>query len=308
MKTLEEFREFYDTELIKDIYKLEEQRKKLKPRLVILCIITLCAIFGIIYTFIELDSFSFIPFLIVFFVFLFFYYLIINDYSDDFESQTITRIIEFIEPGLTYSSLDYVSMADFEDSQLFDHTPDSYDGSDLIGGTIDGINIEFSYTNATYKSGKYTNTIFDGTLFISDFNKNFQGSTIILPDYTESILGRFANTLQKLSFKGELVKLENPEFERNFVVYSDNQVTARYILTPSLMERILNYKYKVNAPLYLSFINSKLYIAIPGLKSIPEPPVFNSIIGFEVYLKYYTNLLLLFDIVNKLNLNTQVFK
>ena len=45
-----------------------------------------------------------------------------------------------------------------------------------------------------------------------------------------------------MSSHGELVKLEDPEFEKSFVVYSGNQTEARYILSTSLMRRILDYK------------------------------------------------------------------
>ena len=37
----------------------------------------------------------------------------------------------------------------------------------------------------------------------------------------------------------KLIKMDNPEFEKEFVVYSDNPIKARYILTHSLMQRIL---------------------------------------------------------------------
>ncbi len=39
---------------------------------------------------------------------------------------------------------------------------------------------------------------------------------------------------------GELIKLENPEFEKIFSVYGSSQQEARYVLTPTMMEAIVN--------------------------------------------------------------------
>ena len=72
---------------------------------------------------------------------------------------------------------------------------------------------------------------------MADFNKNFNGHTVVLPDTAEKILGKFGQSLQSMSSRGELVKLEDPEFEKEFCVYGDDQVEARYILSPALMKR-----------------------------------------------------------------------
>ncbi len=58
----------------------------------------------------------------------------------------------------------------------------------------------------------------------------------MLPDFAEKLLGKFGQKFQKSFTHGKLVKLENPEFEKEFVVYSSGQQEARYILTPVMME------------------------------------------------------------------------
>ena len=64
-----------------------------------------------------------------------------------------------------------------------------------------------------------------GFFFIADFQKDFQGHTTIL-----------RNSLFKLSSSGSRVKLENPDFEKTFDVYSTDQIEARYLLSPSRSE------------------------------------------------------------------------
>ena len=67
----------------------------------------------------------------------------------------------------------------------------------------------------------------------ADFNKNFQGRTIILPDFAQNAFGDFIGSwLQsKNQAREELVKMDNPDFEKEFVVYSNDQIEARYILS-----------------------------------------------------------------------------
>ena len=57
------------------------------------------------------------------------------------------------------------------------------------------------------------------------------------------MFGFLGTKLQKMNKgRGDLVKLENPEFESEFAVYSGDQIESRYILSSSLMERILSFK------------------------------------------------------------------
>ena len=57
---------------------------------------------------------------------------------------------------------------------------------------------------------------------------------MVLPDVAERCFGSLiGNFFQKMNFSdGSLVKLENPDFEKLFSVYSHDQIEARYILTP----------------------------------------------------------------------------
>ncbi len=51
-------------------------------------------------------------------------------------------------------------------------------------------------------------------------------------------------SLRSLFFEGSEVKLEDVKFAKVYNVFSDDQVEARYILTPTFMERLLQYNPK----------------------------------------------------------------
>lgn len=67
--------------------------------------------------------------------------------------------------------------------------------------------------------------------------------------------------------RGKLIKLDHVEFEKLFVVYGDDPIESRYLLTaPSLME-IVHFRTKVGKPVYLSFVDGKLYMAMHYTKT-----------------------------------------
>jgi len=106
---------------------------------------------------------------------------------------------------------------------------------------------------------------------------------------------------------GELVKLEDPEFEKEFVVYSTDQVEARYILTTSLMQRILNYKKMTGERIDLAFVGNKIYVAIWKSSDPFEPSVFGTLLDFDQVLRFYERLKIVIRIVDDLNLNTRIW-
>ncbi len=91
------------------------------------------------------------------------------------------------------------------------------------------------------------------------FKKKLNGHTVVLPSNQKNKLDRFAS----FNFKEEQkINLEDPRFTNQFVVYSTDQVEARYVLSTTLMERIVLLKEKFNQPIYLSFHNQQMFLAV----------------------------------------------
>ena len=90
-------------------------------------------------------------------------------------------------------------------------------------------------------------------------------------------------------------------------MYSDNQITARYILSPSLMQRILNFKRQSRRTFYLSFVDGKLYIAISFSKSLFEARVFSTLLDYDIYRDYFADMLFAKSIVEEFNLNRRIW-
>ena len=202
----------------------------------------------------------------------------------------------------------------FSRSRLFTERIDRSSGNDYVHGKIDGVKIEFSDFHAEKKhkdsKGRTSwSTIFQGLFIVSEFPKNFKGTTVILPDQAQSLFGDLVGSwLQSSNMsRNQLIKMDNVEFEKEFVVYGTDQIEARYILTHTLMQKLLGYKKRTKQPLYVSFASKRIYIAIDYRKDLFEPSVFHSLLKYKIAMEYVQTLHLAIGIVEELKLNQKLW-
>jgi hypothetical protein len=247
----------------------------------------------------------------------FLYKYLIGDYVHQFKLRVIKKIVQFVDPSLEYSPKGYISAARFNSSRIFNKYPDRMRGDDLVQGRIGNTEVEFSEVHAERKTEttdrhgrrrRRYHTIFKGLFFVADFNKKFYGKTVVLPDTAERMFGGFGTLLQKISRpRDEFIKMDDPEFEKHFVVYADDQIEARYVLSTSLMKRIVDFRTKTGKRVYLSFVGSEVFVAVPYKKPLFEPKVFSKITGFAGVKGYFEDLQLATGIVEDLDLNTRIW-
>lgn len=247
------------------------------------------------------------------------YLSLYKKYTNVYKEKIITPLIKSIDETLKYKYSDGIDIETFESSKIFTKGIDEYNSEDLIRGIIGKTQLSFSEVHAQYKS-RSTNsngksettyhTIFKGIFFKADFNKNFKSFTVIHPDYLEGVIGNFAKTIQSVSttFSDlKLVKLENTEFENNFEVYSEDPVEARYILSPVMMEKILNIKKILGYKIEISFLNSQIFIAIHIDENLFEPKlrkIKTELTSLDKYRDIVKNVI---EIVEQLDLNTRIW-
>ncbi|HBY20405.1 MAG: hypothetical protein A2Y24_06625 [Clostridiales bacterium GWE2_32_10] len=318
MKTLEEFRDYFETQIVQSIEPLENQRiKVLKKTTVVLVVMVIIPIAILVFGNQELLRVDGEPLLQL----TFFYvaicgailYWMKKSYVSDFKDKIIEKIVGFFDDSFIYKKNSCISDNIFNCCEIFDTTPNKYSGDDYVSGVIvdqeyldklgqkKGTKIEFSEIKAEKESGtgkhRTVHTIFKGLFFMADYNKNFSGITRVLPDYKKRWL--FAGK--------DRVMLEDPEFERLFEVYSTDQIEARYILTPSLMDRLKSFKQKTGRPVYASFVNNKIYVAIEYARNLFEPDIFKTLYDFAPMQQYFEDLQFAISIVEELNLNTRIW-
>lgn len=314
MKTLEEFEHFYNSYLKSQLEYFEKIRKILLSSVIVIGIASFISIVFYIYLLINL-KFAIGPILvinivlglcIIAIVILYVYYKFF--YEKLFKEKIISGIVSVIDSSLQYRSSEYADISNFIRSKFTSTMPDFYTGSDYVFGKIGDTKIEFSQVCSAYREGNKSYPIFKGLFFIADFNKNFEGTTLVLTDGEEKHIGHLASVIQTYDREfGNLVKLEDPEFESLFKVYSDNQITSRYILSTDLMRRMVEFRNKIGGDILFSFIDSNLYIAIPCSIHLFRPKLFNNLVDFKTVLAYYLYFKLFAGIVEDLNLNMRIW-
>ena len=316
MKTISELTDFYYKSLYPVLQNLEEERKKLRTKIInvgILYTTIILVLASLIFKYLDGESLIYIA-VFYFAIGTWLYKFFIHDYKDEFKQKVISPLIREIDANLMYAPDLHIPEGNFIRSKLFTQRPDRVSGNDYVKGKIDNISIEFSDFHAEKKhkdsKGRTTwSTIFMGLFIVSDFRKNFAGETVILPDSAQSMFGDLVgNWLQANNFsRNQLVKMDDPNFEKKFVVYSTDQVEARYILSPTLMQKLLIYEKRSHHPLYVSFRYGKIYMALEYNEDLFEPSVFHSLLKYKIAMEYVSTLHLAIGVVEELKLNQKLW-
>jgi hypothetical protein len=325
----EELKSLYENELKAKLDGLESLRKSVAQRILvgITYIVLPIILGGGLFIFAERSNdeslqslIKVLPFIVIALIITGIVLLVLNmkkknEYRNRYKNEVVREVVKAIDPEWNYAPDGHISQNEYHSSDLFRQQFDRYIGDDLISGTIEKTDFRCSELHTEYKEvtrdkdGKRQErwvTIFKGLFFHADFNKEIRAQTYLQPDTSERLLGKFGQKLQ-FSTKGKLVKLENPEFEKIFAVFSTDQTEARYILTPAIMEALVNiYKmYKRN--MHLSFIGSRVFVAMSFNKDLFEPKIFSSGVKYEDVEFMYNLFMVNATIIHELNLNTRIW-
>lgn len=316
MKTEKEFRQYYDEYMISDIESLEAKRDEAYKKRRIFSIIAIPI--GIVLILIMFSIFPILGFAIGIFYFIIFSIILHNlskDYKADFKRILIAKIIQFFSPKLMYFPNDGISLNEYLESRLFTGGNDRFNGEDLITGKIyfkdsmednaEGVSFKMSELHAeerhTDSKGKtHYSTVFKGVFMILEFNKSFKSDTYVFND--SGIFNRLGGR-----FGTKQVKLEDPVFEKEFEVYSNDQMEARYILTPDFMDKLVELKIKAQGKMRVAFKNNKMYLAISSSGNILEPNYSKNLDDYNNIITYFRELEYYFELIKSLNLDQKIY-
>lgn len=240
-----------------------------------------------------------------------------NEYVARFKQEFVRPIAASV--GLSYNPSGYIGSSYYAHCGLFSNpSPDRYHGEDMFEGRLGETDVamcelhteeRYETTDSDGKTKTEYRTLFRGLFMWADFHKNFQGRTYVRPDVAEKLLGRFGRALQKVDItsKEQLIQLEDPEFEKAFVVNGSDQVEARFILSTSMMRRMLDLKNKFRSDVSFGFIDSSVYIAIPLNANLYEPKFRKSALDEASLRETYDQLASCFSIVEDLGLNVRIW-
>jgi len=313
MDNLNKLETLYFDELKSTLHEIEKKRtntiSKIIKNLSIFTLLYFLMCFVLIQVRIDGNIFGFV-FYAFFPLLIMVYQSSRRQYDNNFKDMIVKPLVKSLGESFEYHKFKHISFDAFSNSELLSEA-DNISGDDYVRGKINGVKIEFSDVVGLIKTSGESEykSYFNGFFIRSSFNKNFHGKTFVLPDNTQAAFGTLVgNWLQsKTSSRGELVKMDNHEFEQEFVVFSSDQIEARYILTPSMMERLLEFKRKCIHPFSISFIDNYIHIVIDTGKNNFEPILFQSLLDYDVAIQYFINIYLASAVVNDLKLNEKLW-
>lgn len=228
-------------------------------------------------------------------------YTAYSNYKIRFKNEVVSEVFKIVSPSATYSPAEGVAKADFDEPGLFNPRGGCV-SDDRVHGTIGLTPFEAAEVRSAYSTGgknKSTVVVFHGLFFHLDFNKTLRGVTIVQPeDASSSQLGSRASLTK--------VALENPAFEQAFAVFSSDEVEARYILTPAMMEQILALRQRAGKPVFLAFKNNRAYIGVHYGRALFEPGI-ASTTSLESIQEMAAHFALAEGVIHELDLNTRIW-
>lgn len=360
-KTKEEFDEFYDSKLKHKVDTLEKSRQEtmeLAKKQVIKFIPPIIVAVIIFFFFSKIFVLT-IPVLV--FIGGYLFKKIKRERKkllQEIKGEIVTDLVYFMNEKFTYKPNKYLSPTYFKNANIFKNKPNRFSGDDLITGYVGGAShtpenageprtdVSFSEIKADLvqkyrdKDGKMQediHTIFKGLFFKVDFNKDFDGLTIVVPKEKSS--KRFSFFKKEKENRLEEVELESLDFMDKFTVKTTDQILARYILTPGFMERLLEFSNRdskqdpednINQPKsikeamqlgfsaaqnsseaysdtpYFSFRNGTMYFMLPTEKDHFDFSLYVPLDKRLIY-SYFYDINIALELVDELNLNLRIW-
>lgn len=155
-----------------------------------------------------------------------------SSFRKPLKSKVISRVISLYGNLYLTSNKNIIKLKDILNLGLFPRATRKID-DDIIIGNYQNTNIIISECELehTVRNGKNSHTVTDfaGLIVKLTMNKKFSGITVV---------GMNGDIRPPAGCQS--VELESVEFMKNRKVYSTDQIEARYLLTPTFMERLDN--------------------------------------------------------------------
>lgn len=223
--------------------------------------------------------------------------------SQTFKKEVVGNLVtEFVDDGV-FNAEQGLSPHQVYATEFIKRA-DRFHSEDYLSGSMEGVSfvssdvvLEEKHVEHTKNGTRtYYETYFKGRVFVFDFNKPFDGYLQVLER------GR---PLSRRKFTK--VKLESVVFNKKFKTFSTSEHSAFYVLTPHLMEALLEFEKKNKGVIQFSFIDNLLYIGINNMRDTFELQMFRPL-NEETFEEFKRDLLVIHEVITELKLNRNIFK
>ena len=313
MITRDEFNKFLETLVSEEDKKyLATRAKRFKiSAIVFYCISVALLIVGVMfvrsYTYRFLGSVTFFGSFFCFVLAIVFHIMVNHGVLDDLGSKYKADVVKYLMNGrkYNYERCGCIDKSIYYMAQL-NKNFDRYFGEDFLKINIksqDGSrsnthlelsDLEVSRTYTDEQGKTQTDTIYKGVLGYASFTSEFKCTMTI------------NRSSYHISEHSEKVKLESIDFNKKFNIRCTDQIEARYILTPDMMQRLLAiYAKEPNIQIVLD--GRAIYITMPK-KNLFKLEFRDGKIDGTAFYHFYEDIELLLALVDELQNNKKVFK
>lgn len=218
-----------------------------------------------------------------------------KSFENKVKKEIMPVFCSFYEDLRWYKGSGCKKLASIENSCLLpNYTRKKYD--DIFSGSYK--DVCFTIAEARY-SGRLRDTEspgFHGVILKFEMNKAFVGHTVVWPHVllAESPAKHLKRTV-----------LEDINFEKKYDVFCNDEIEARYLITPSFMERLTNMKTVFSAcEVHCAFYHRSLYIALQTSKDLFSIcDLAHPVNDFSQYDQMYNEIISIFELVDYFKLN-----
>ena len=329
----------YEKEITPYIEKYEKERIKEICKLIILptIIILILALY-------QFNTVLAIAIYGGFFIFRYFknkYFCGNKKFKSLVKKDLLPKILESIEGISWCSGKETISDETIRKSQLFG----SYnirENDDAFTGEYKGVTFKVSETNLSYESGSgddhTVSNVFKGIIILIDSNKEIKAHTKIQPkmdkkteiictlllvflwgsllyyaisseSYFISCIFLFSGTISIISLfshSNKEMNLEDPDFNKKYIVTTENQIEGRYLITTGFMDRFKNLQTAFGTKnIECAFFDNKIMFALHTNKDFFELSggLFHSLKHPKQVKSFYEETTAIYDIIDYFKLD-----
>lgn len=212
-------------------------------------------------------------------IFLFVLHPKIKEFEEKYKKQIIENIFPKYLDEFNYEPDEGISRSYINHLNIIS-TGDIYSSEDKITGKVKGVNfvradIHIQDEHEDSEGHTSRTTVFEGQLMIFQFPKRFKSEVQVYSKFfpgSKSKSGLFSKLFKE---KNENIRhsisTESEEFNKKFKTYASDDHTAFYVLTPQILEAIIQLENKFGCKIMLFFTNNTLNIALRTGKDSLEP-------------------------------------
>ena len=232
-------------------------------------------------------------------------YIKVKNTLKQFENKYKGQLINFLlkDKKFVYDAHNFIDIRNFKRSGIYSGYISSYRGEDYLSLNIpndDDTDSNFNLilsdlrVKREYKDNEgknHTQIVYNGIFGYIDFPFEF-----VHPFF----INKKVYTPNKL----EKIKLEDIKFNKCFSVYCDDQVEARYILTTSMMQKLMLLRSKMGN-LFIIMKDKTMFLGF-SRKTLFKLNTKNGLA--EAFFGIYEDLEILLELVKEIQTNNKIFK